>query len=369
MWVMTHWAFTYEFGFLKRALVGDIVARFFGPPTALLITVASVIFVAATSAALLRLFVEPALLERSAGGWLFALAAATHSATIPNLVYDLGRFDHIGLLIALGCLLAVARGTPAVRFAVVPPACVLGLLVHEGFLFLFVPLIFAAWHYEENGARLGARLAVAAGLLALAGVIGSLGRMTALPMDAYVAHLGARHDFPIGASSVLVLYSDLREGATHSLSTLASRWQLTNHAVLLISLLPTLLLVRRFANVIRDRQRGEPTARARRIVYIAACSPLLLYALGVDVARWWAACVTNLLIAVSYLAVREQASPALADSIVRAPALPVAVVGISLIAGPLGVLHAYPLFDGLWTAAYGVSNRFWLVVQWLAPWI
>jgi hypothetical protein len=363
---MTHWAFTYEYGFLKRALVGDIIARLFGPPTATLVTVASVILVAAASAALLRLFVEPALRERSVGAWLFALAAATHSATIPNLVYDLGRFDHIGLLIALGSLLALARGTPTLRLVVVPLACVLGLLVHEGFFFLFVPLILAVWHYEEGGVRLGTRLAVAAGLCGLAWAIGSFGRMTALPMDAYVAHLEARQDFPIAASSVLVLYSDLRESAAHSFSMLFARWQLTNHAVLLLTLVPTLLLIRRLAGVVRGGQ--GTTTRARRIVFLAACSPLFLYALGVDVSRWWAMAVTNLFIAVAYLALRERATPTVADAVTKAPALLIAMLGISLIAGPLGVLHAYPLFDGLWAAAYGVSNRFWLVVDWLAPW-
>jgi hypothetical protein len=367
-WVMTHWAFTYEFGFLRRALVGDLMARLLGPPSVAVVTTAGVVLAAIAAAALLRLFIEPALRERALGAWLFALAAATHSATIPNLFYDLGRFDHIGLLVLLGSLVVLARGTPTLRLALVPPACAVGLLVHEAFLLLFFPLVLAAWHYEERGHRPGPRLAAAASLGALAWAISRFGPMTALPMDAYVAHLEARHEFPIGSSSVLVLYSDLRESMAHSAGMLFSRWQATNHTVLLLSLVPTFAFLRRIARALPARpHRGM--AEPRRLILVAALSPLLLYAIGVDVARWWAVAVTNLFIAVAYLAIREDGTRALAGAVGAVPALAAVVVGVSLVAGPLGVLHAYPLFDALWTLGYAASHRVWLVLDWLVPWV
>jgi hypothetical protein len=156
---------------------------------------------------------EPSLRQGSLGAWLFAFVAVSHSATLSNVFYELGRFDHIGLLIGLGCLTVLARGTPGLRLGVVPTACMVGLLVHEAFALMFLPLIFAAWEYEEGRHWRGGRVICLAGLVALTWVIGTFGRMAILPMEEYLRHLDARHPFPIVEGSVLVLYSDLRQSA------------------------------------------------------------------------------------------------------------------------------------------------------------
>jgi hypothetical protein len=150
---LTHWTFTYEHGFIKRGLVGEIVGRIVGPPSTALLAGLSFAFTVVVAALLFRLFLEPARREARFGTWLFALIAGTHSGTISNLVLDAGRFDQIGLLILLGCLAVIRRGTPTMRWVLVPAACVVGLLVHEAFLFLSLPLILATWHYEDAGPR------------------------------------------------------------------------------------------------------------------------------------------------------------------------------------------------------------------------
>lgn len=338
---LTHWTFTYEHGFIKRALVGDVVGRIVGPPSTALLTGLSFALTIVLAAMLLRLFLEPARREARFGAWLFALVAGTHSGTISNLVYDVGRFDQIGLLILLGCLAVLRRGTPTMRWVLVPATCVIGLLVHEAFLFMSLPLILAIWHYEDAGSRVRMKLVVMVCMIGLAWIIGNAGRMTALPIEEYVAQLEARHAFPISANSARVLYVDSRQNLDETMSSLLDRRQLGYHAILLLTMLPTLVL---FGRIAREFGGGDRAARRRQIMIISALAPLALYAFGIDIFRWWAVAVTNLFITFAYLAVRENAARRLAVVVERMPVISAGIVVTSMAAGPLGILRPYPLF-------------------------
>lgn len=358
--VLTIWTFTYEHGFLKRALVGDAMARVFGAPSEALVTVLSGIIAVAAAAALLRWFAGPALRDGSVGAWLFALVAASHSATLSNVFYDLGRFDHIGLLILLGCLTSLAHGTPGLRLALVPVACAVGLLVHEAFALMFVPLIFAAWEYEEGRARRGARVVCLAGLAAFTWVIGTYGRMTELPMDEYIRHLDARQSISIVEGSVFVLYSDFQQSVSGTVGTIWDTWYLVNHVGMLVLLLPSFIFLWRLGH--RVAAKEGVLGRPAKLVLAAAFTPLLLYPLGWDSSRWWAISLTNLFIALSYLWMRDGSTRALEAAIERKPVLVAAVLGLSLVAGPLGVVEPFPLFEGFWFVVHGL---FYGIPAWL----
>ena len=358
--VLTLWTFTYDYGFIKRALVGEVVARTFGVPSATLITILSGVLALALAAALLRWFAEPALRDGSLGVWLFALVAVSHSATLSNVVYDLGRFDHIGYFLVLGCLTVLAHGSHSLRLGVVPVACVIGLLVHEAFALMFVPLVLAVWEYEEDRTGREIRVILLTGLVATTWAIGTFGLMTALPMDEYIRHLNSLHPFAVVEGSVFVLYTDLGQNVRGTLTTIRDIWYLANHLGMVLLLLPSFILLRRLARAVAAKERAS--GGRVKLVVLAALTPLLLYPLGWDLSRWWAIALTNLFIALSYLAVREGSIRAIGKAIEGSPVVVGAVLCVSLVAGPLGVVQPFPCFEGFWFLGY---RLFYGIAAWL----
>src|SRR5262245_41274604 len=90
-WHLTHWAFTYEHGFIKRGLVGDLTWRAFGAVTPITINYLGWSVFGILAITLAFWFTRPAWKHNRLGTWLFAIIAITHSATIPHFEYDLGR--------------------------------------------------------------------------------------------------------------------------------------------------------------------------------------------------------------------------------------------------------------------------------------
>jgi hypothetical protein len=351
-WIDTHWAFTYEHGFIKRGLVGEFISLLIGPVTTSIVNTISLAVLLLLAAALTCLFIMPAIrAPERVGVWLFGVIAVTHSATMPRFAYDLGRFDQMGLLILLVCLLLLVRASPAVRLAVIPPLCLLGLVIHEAFFLMFLPLIAAIWFYEEQSGLIWPKLMVLAAMVASTWVIGRFGLLSNPPLDEYVALLQQRHAFPISKWSVGVLYSDLAKNIALSVSYLREHLHkvILEHLILGATLIPTFLLLRSLGltMVTGDLRQG---GRCSFLLIAAALAPLIMYPLALDYFRWWSAAITNLLMVFAYLAAREDTMRRrLADTIENMPVVSVCIIGVSLVFGPMGENGAYPLFEGIWS--------------------
>ena len=349
-WIYTHWAFTYEHGFIKRGLVGELISLLIGPVTPSIVNTISLAVLLLLAAALTCLFIMPAIrAPERVGVWLFGVIAVTHSATMPRFAYELGRFDEMGLLILLVCLLLFVRASPAIRLAVIPPLCLLGLVIHEAFFLMFLPLIAAIWFYEEQNGLIWPKLVVLAAMVASTWVIGRFGLLSNPPLDKYVALLQQRHAFPISKWSVGVLYRDLGENIALSVSYLRENLHdmIRGHFILVATLIPTFLLLRSLGLTMVSLRQG---GRCRFLLIAAALAPLIMYPLAFDYFRWWSAAITNLLMVFAYLAIREDTMRRrLADTIENMPVVSVCIIGVSLVFGPMGENSAYPLFKGIWS--------------------
>jgi hypothetical protein len=337
-WNMTHWAFNYGHGFIKRGLIGEIFSRVVGPVTVANVFTASWLLMALLAGALVLLLIGPALRQPNRlGAWLFGLVAITHSATIPRLVWDLGRHDHFLFLILLACLAVLYRASPVWRILVIPPLCVIGLLIHEGFFVMFLPLIFAVWFYEEGWKLFWPKLAIVICICAITLFIQTFGTISnpqfySFPSKGYISVYTG-----LGYNIQYVFFYFIRAKAP---------LLLLNHVLLALTLVPTFLLLWHLAEVSPGikRHRWE-----RKVLVTAALSPLSLYLVALDHFRWWGLGITNLFIVIAYLALREHAVRNLADRIERMWVTAVCVVGVSLIFGTFGdYIYSYPLFHGLW---------------------
>jgi hypothetical protein len=357
-WTYTHWAFTYEHGLVKRALVGDLVHRL--APQADLYTLVeriALLLALAASFAVCWTCWRPWYRRPGAALLAFGVVATTHVATLQHAFYDLGRFDQIGLLLALLSVGAIVRLGPTTPAAiVVGAACVVALLIHEAFLLMYTPLIVACWIWRAGDRwrwldpRLLAVVAVHGAVLA---VLVALGRPD-VGEAALVDQLTARHGAWINPRSVQVLYGDVTTEMARSIALLASPRRLVQHVVLGAALLPTLWLVVAIVRGARGSAAAAPAAFAREAGLVAAAlSPLVLYAIGIDFARWWALALTNLFVVLGLLlADSRRWESAASEAIGRRPALVWAILAVSLVAGPLGVAASpFPRIESAITAA------------------
>jgi hypothetical protein len=148
---MTHWLFDYRFGFMKRGLVGSIcalVASFFGgsvSPAAITV-LSSVLLASFFSMLLLLLFQALRPLREEPRVPLLALVFVS-SPFITLSAHFMGYFDGwIYVVAALAMSLAMA-GRPFWAGLV----SALGVLVHESYLVVGLPLVVLATHQTGEG--------------------------------------------------------------------------------------------------------------------------------------------------------------------------------------------------------------------------
>lgn len=291
-----------DIGFVRRTLVGTLVP---GDPA---LGVTTAVLVAATAPPVLAAAVMAPLLARLADRGL-AIALAVSPALFWQLGYDLGRFDTINLLIALGILLSPWR------WALM--AAPVMLLVHEAVAVILMPVLFAL-HWQRFGA--GAPMVVAG--------------VAVLVVTAAVVGLSARPDETAVLAAYPVAEVDSARVFGRSLSdNLALTWRhLTDGrpARQFWMLAPPALYVAALVVVAARMLRAESGAR---VALAAALSPLLLAPLGTDYARWLALAGANVILVA--LVSGGASSP-------RAPRAAVAALMAAAVLGPMGILFGFP---------------------------
>lgn len=242
-WKFSHILFDYEFGFVKRGLVGELFARAVDQ-----VTIRQFFWVFAGLYALLIAVVAAALTALPpAASPLLLLYLCTAPMLLRNLFYDWGRFDVFGMLAVWLIALALIRGWRAriLLYAAAP----LTAFTHEVNLFLVGPFALLAVLVLDPAGR-AARLASALALCASAGAVGAVlhlyGRLD-VPADVMIAHMASRTTDRF-EQPMYVLTSTLSENLVERASFIAGKvlslkfgFKLAVTMLLLAWLLPTRL--------------------------------------------------------------------------------------------------------------------------------
>lgn len=143
-WKWAHIYFSYEFGFMKRGLIGEIF-RISKIPTSLdNFKVLSVLMLLGVVTLFFR------LIKGAEHKIYFALAALFLSSPLllKNLVYDWGRFDQIGIMVVFLQLLWLDDKARLRWLYLLSPLLV---LIHEGtLLWIFPTLLLMAYREDKN---------------------------------------------------------------------------------------------------------------------------------------------------------------------------------------------------------------------------
>lgn len=217
-WKFSHILFDYQFGFIKRGLVGELFARatdqatirqFFWVFAALYLALIAVVTAAVTA---LPPTTSPLVL-------LYLCAAPM---LLRNVFYDWGRFDVFGMLAVWLIARALIRGWRGriLLYAAAP----LTAFAHEVNLFLVGPFALLAILVLDPGGRTS-RLLSALALCATAGITGAAlhlyGRLD-VPVDTMIVHMASRTADPF-EQPMYVLTSTLSENLAERASFIANK--------------------------------------------------------------------------------------------------------------------------------------------------
>jgi hypothetical protein len=308
-----HLLVDYHFGFIKRALIGALVALFTAKvPVWLVFAIGGAAWLA-TLALFVQLFRKVFSFEKNLPLFVFIAGSPFF---LKNFMHTLGHFDIYGCALAIILLLLPARSLLYVALAAV--FSIILILIHHIHFLMYVPtivVIVAVRHYLLHRAS---RLSLAYGLAALLGVTALffaaqfLGTMP-VPQDEFVVYLKSRMADPARTDLLqfsYIWYQSLRQ-------ELADTWGRIPHNILGTPVFALLIwlhapLWRYFADLIR----ALTYEMHRRLVVAGLIGVSLAYVvmflIVFDYSRWisnWAVCMFLILHAVKMLPAAKDAAP------------------------------------------------------------
>ena len=292
----THYFLNYRHGFLKRALLGELLLSLHSISLHTILAIELVIFatVIAVTYFVFRRTLFGTLEARSLAALLLAAPAL-----LPHLAYLSGDLDsvlYICAVLAVGAFLAMPANA-AVGCAIA--LSVVALLIHEAFLLLFYPLLLAIMVDLCRRHRLRQALVIAQLVLVAIAFFAILhfGKWS-VPHPEYIAAAQQRTNMPLEGTVFLVLSNTLPQ-QLHFVAALYTKQLIAG------VLLSCLVSLPYFAMLVWLTQgalaiRGY-TDRSRWSLLLLLCAPLLLLPLGHDVMRWVSAVCINVSLFLLYL--------------------------------------------------------------------
>lgn len=281
-WPLTAAELDYSQGFVKRGLLGWVyghlgLRQHAGLSVAFFLQLLALLLLLAVWAR--RTGIQARLTP------VLTLFAASYATTF--LFHMVGYSDILNASL-LVCMLLIRR--VGWRLAVALPLCVAGLLVHENFLLLFAPVILLSFWLDGEGYEhgiprawwYGAALAVT--LATAAAVIFLHPQPDGARVDA-LADIAWHADFPMREDYYQILTSSIGSNLKWMLEVGWHRYSwLSAQVVGLFVFLPTVVVLMHSCRGILNTARANRWTR--RLVWVAALSPLLLNVIGLDGMRW-----------------------------------------------------------------------------------
>lgn len=344
LWSYTHYLFSYEQGFIKRGLVGEVV-RLTGIDwlRSYDAFVAFSLLLSAANAVLMVLLIRKAIRKHRSPVVMASYILFAASLAIVYLAHTIGYFEHIGLLATLTILLVPDFRRKFIVSLIALPVL---LLVHEAVALMFFPVIFFSLLLAAEGQRFKERLiGLAAFGVVLIGMSTILGNMTMSEADKgqLLADTQASVDVPLRSDAFNVLGRNPRDNVRITLS----KWNPDSGSVTDLVDLPTKMIGSLLVTApvfglftylgFRTVSRSATSRYIPLLVLVSALSPLLLHFLGWDMHRWNSLTITTSFLTFVTIVLYKPVDVRLMFS----PVLTIAVTGLIFLSG----VATIPLFD------------------------
>jgi hypothetical protein len=371
--IQTHWAFSYELGFIKRGLMGEILRKLSLSPTPFTVNLISLILFAAVAVCLLFHFSTFTRTHpQHPGSWLFLLWAGTSPATLQRFAWDSGRFDGLGLLALCTGIAWINRPETCGRLTAYLPLLILApllILIHEAQLVMFIPLWLTWTLHQFNSASqpsasqsatlgkhlcssvstCGSHLSFPATRLlmpallffactALAIHVSNISVLHGITHPEYIQHLETTGATvcPLAAE---IPFRNVRENWIYNLGLVFRTTVLPYHILYLAGMFPAGLLFLRIFRTIR------PHVPDLLLLLLACSTPLTLYAIGLDHFRWQALTLLNLFLLLIWLSDDPRVRTDLLDCITQNRKLVYLSTLSAFITGSLGDFRSFALLE------------------------
>ncbi len=284
----THYFLNYQHGFVKRGLLGELLAHvgFLSLHTIFAIEMAIFATVLVATYGAFRRFFFGTLEQRALAALLFSAPAL-----LPHFAYLSGDLDSVLYVLMVLAVWSLVELPAVAGFVLSLVLSIAALLVHEANLLLFYPAIAVLLLDRVRSKRLALPLAVMhVVLVGLAFVaIVHFGKWTA-PHPEYLAAAQQRTDMPLEGTVFLVLSSTLTQQLHFVRALYTTRLLSAIVLTCLLSLPYFAMLGWLLERSLRDRDYAP---RLRWAVMALLCAPLLLLPLGHDAMRWIAGIAVN----------------------------------------------------------------------------
>jgi len=351
----SHYLFSYNAGFHKRALPGAVLASCLDHVSSATIYAVSLGTLAAFVIALMLVMRKSLLSSKTS--LVLGLTLLGAAGILPHFAYSLGYFDP--LLVICAVLARAALGSSAADWLKVTVAfafCAIGVLTHEIFILAAFPLVVGRT-LISGGPRTSA-LWILTILVAAVTVIVQVAGQPTLPLDEYMSQASARTDVKADIEAFRLLYFHPGE----NFSYLVEHY---SNALTDARLLAGLLVPVPYFLLLRDLfQTATAVAvvsnRTRLMIWACIFAPLVLVLGGFDVLRWVSfACLNCSVLIFEYL---RGARAGAVEEALRGYVFSARFVILALLTYSLGALHVVDgnaIATGIHALARGLQ-----LVQW-----
>ena len=364
--MQTHHLFNYEHEFLKRALVGEILRLSFENLDADIIFNLSLLFLIFLSIVFFKIFFINFNKDNNINKLIFSIMVFVSPLTLQHFIFDIGRFEIINILLTLLIFLIIKKFHKNTFLTVIFifPLLNCMLLIHEGSLFMFIPMIFGFWFFKNSEIKTFiVQLFLFLIIIFITYKISTLGLSTKYTFKEYYNLLLNQHllfnevsdhnsFLRINLAAVEVLYRDLfntydpnvKYAIFEDTIRLGFRFKsLVDNLILIFLLSPTFFIVftiyRGFFKVSNFKVK---------LILITPLAPFALFVLGYDHMRWWAIMFTNIFLILFRLCEEKNLYlEIILTNIQKYKILYIFSIFSSFILGPVKVMHTFDIIEGL----------------------
>ncbi|MDO0946746.1 hypothetical protein [Chromohalobacter israelensis] len=342
-WNYTHYLFNYDDGFVKRGAVGEFLKTLVDNVSYGFVSLFSYLSLGGLYFLFFWFVSKPHVTyEGRLGAFLLMLLAVTSPATLQHFAFDVGRFDliiyifFILIVLSINCL---AEKSVHVTFFAVVAGLSLSVLVHEAAFFMIAPLVLVFWNYIDPSRKGVVFQCVGfAVIFFVTFLVSTRGEYSALGFEEHLEALQEVYGDRVVGTSLNVIHSaSLEENVNRTIKLGASLPRLIHHGALVFFMMPFVYMIYKLYMSVRDN-----VGLRVKFMFIASLSPLALYPLGQDHFRWWSLAITNIILSICFIVLRDKFIRDVVLSFFEGRAKLVAFVVLAgLVSGPLGVTESF----------------------------
>lgn len=339
-WRTLQYFFSYDLEFMKRGLIGSLFDIFSIKPTLRTIWFFSLlscnIVFFLTYNYLKRMFNH--LPNGSTWLILFVLFFTISPVTAWNFGYEAGRADLFNLVIALFIINIIVINKKKLLY-LIPVLLVIGVLIHEAFIFLSAPTIFALLINEFMRKRIqlsiiiGSFIAILGVFLAIM-LFGDIEPASLKSLYLSVYHEPIPTDLPI-VNTFMIITSSIYTNIIFTLREYLTLHVWKYFAVALPFLMACFYIY--FKSVSFHLLSIE-----KKILLFSPFLVVPMFIFGVDLYRWFSAMLINMFIATSYLIHTKVVNFSFFKTINSKVAL--CIIALFGLFGPIGARSSFPYF-------------------------